>query len=911
VTAAQGRWVNLSFQGGACNRRYTKESAPLRRVAFKAGDRIQTGEGRWLTVEATEHDGELIRYTTRDGAIDEAALSDTMVFTAPFDRLVTGHVDSSADFDLRRRASALRHRLERSPVRGFVGGRIELIPHQLYIAREVSGRHVRRVLLADEVGLGKTIEACLILHRLMAGGRLGRALIAVPESLVHVWFVELLRKFNLLFRIFDRKRLTSFDGGPAGDNPFLEASLVLTDIRALSASPAARAWAIEAGWDMVIVDEAHHLEEGTESYGMVAELAAVARDVLLLTATPEHHGDRRHFARLRLLDPSRYRDYETFRRESQRHRRVADVTAKLLDGVALQESDFASLREFFRAGERMLESHSRALAQNSEPARRELVAALLDRHGIGRAMFRTTRAAVGGFPPRRVVMKPLEAAGDTTVAIGADGEGDSTVAGDPRVAYVAELLRSLPDEKVLLICGRTERAVAIEEALRRRVGLPTALFHEELSLIQRDRNAAWFADEDGARILVCSEIGSEGRNFQFVHHLVLFDLPADPELVEQRIGRLDRIGQKGPVVIHVPYVTQTAGEVIARWYHEGLGLFARTSPAAGEVFETMGESVVAFAAGPPLRPAERQAELERLIVEARQKTREVNERLRAGRDRLLEQHSFRPHEASRLVTHIRAIDRDEELAGLFGELLRARGVLIEEVTEHTWKLWSQSEVDELFPGLRSSRPMITFDRATALAREDYEFLSVDHPAVTGALELFLGSEKGNAALAFWRSDDDKELLLEAVYIVACVAPPHLDVTRFLPPQPVRVIINHRLVDRTDDWESREEPPLQPLATMPVLDNPDVKQRLLPAMERAAAARAAVAADKAIERAREAVRRTVGGELERLVALRADNPAITEAEIQAARDELAALERAIDGTTPRLDAVRLILKRSKV
>ncbi len=87
------------------------------------------------------------------------------------------------------------------------------------------------------------------------------------------------------------------------------------------------------------------------------------------------------------------------------------------------------------------------------------------------------------------------------------------------------------------------------------------MFHEDLTLLQRDRNAAFFAEKDGAQILVCSEIGSEGRNFQFARHLVLYDLPEDVDLLEQRIGRLDRIGQKGTIQVHVPYLPDTGDEI--------------------------------------------------------------------------------------------------------------------------------------------------------------------------------------------------------------------------------------------------------------------------------------------------------------------------------------------------------------
>ena len=97
-------------------------------------------------------------------------------------------------------------------------------------------------------------------------------------------------------------------------------------------------------------------------------------------------------------------------------------------------------------------------------------------------------------------------------------------------------------------------------------------------MVQRDRNAAWFADDDGARLLVCSEIGSEGRNFQFCRHLILFDLPLNPELIEQRIGRLDRIGQKHDILIHVPTAKNSKQERLAKWQHLGLNTFEESIP---------------------------------------------------------------------------------------------------------------------------------------------------------------------------------------------------------------------------------------------------------------------------------------------------------------------------------------------
>ena len=165
------------------------------------------------------------------------------------------------------------------------------------------------------------------------------------------------------------------------------------------------------------------------------------------------------------------------------------------------------------------------------------------------------------------------------------------LAKDPRVLWLVELLRKLDPQKVLLISRSIEKAEALDAALRRHLAINTGVFHEGLTLVQRDRNAAWFAEPDGARLLICSEIGSEGRNFQFAHHLVLFDLPLNPELLEQRIGRLDRIGQAEDIQIHVPFLAHSPQEVLARWYHEGLNAFESNLEGGNELLLQFGRAV--------------------------------------------------------------------------------------------------------------------------------------------------------------------------------------------------------------------------------------------------------------------------------------------------------------------------------
>ena len=229
VQAGNGR-VQVEFKAAGESRTYAIDQAPLKRVRFRAGDTIRTHAGQEFFVkEVIEQQGLLI-YADEGHQLPEAQMSDRLSLQGPQERLLAGRFDPSTAFALRRRTLELLHRSRKSPVRGFVGGRIDLIPHQLYIAQEVTRRHAPRVMLSDEVGLGKTIEACLILHRLLLSGRANRILVLVPETLVHQWFVEMLRRFNVWLHIFDAERCASIEAGEPGANPFLDDQLVLASI---------------------------------------------------------------------------------------------------------------------------------------------------------------------------------------------------------------------------------------------------------------------------------------------------------------------------------------------------------------------------------------------------------------------------------------------------------------------------------------------------------------------------------------------------------------------------------------------------------------------------------------------------------------------------------------------------------
>ncbi len=925
VQTAGGR-VQIEFIAAGETRTYVAENAPLKRVRFHVGDKVKTQNDQEIHIEEVIEQRGLLIYVANKQRVPEAALSDRISLQGPQERLFKGHFETAAVFDLRRRTLEGLHRSRKSPVRGFVSGRIDLIPHQLYIAQEVTSRHAPRVMLSDEVGLGKTIEACLILHRLLLSGRANRILVLVPESLVHQWFVEMLRRFNVWLNIFDAERCAAIEAGEPGANPFLDDQFVLTSIDFLAREPRQAAHAIAAGWDILVVDEAHHLEWSQDApsreYQVVEELSRTSEGLLLLTATPEQLGVESHFARLRLLDPERYRDLATFQAESEHYKATADVAGKLSSGTAITAKDQTLLRRLL-AHDPNLEQRLAELANGNAEARSALLEELLDLHGPGRVLFRNTRAGMKGFPKRTALLAKLDAGTDPEPLLDrlsaefAEDAGDtnlqtsSDLVKDPRVRWLTELLQKLAPEKVLVITRSIEKAEALDAALRRHLTIKTGIFHEGLTLVQRDRNAAWFAEPDGARLLICSEIGSEGRNFQFAHHLVLFDLPLNPELLEQRIGRLDRIGQTEDIQIHVPYVEHSPQLVLARWYHDGLNAFESNLEGGNELMRKFGRAVHDLALEYPVADRkEAEAELADLLTKTKQARESMRRLLEQGRDRLLELNSFRPAAAAKIVSAIQEQDRQEVLENYMLDVFDHYGVHLEELAPHTFQLNPDGVITDSFPSIPAEGTVATFDRRRALSREDVAFLTWDHPMVAGAMELLLGSETGNCAFAVLPAENDRRIVLETIFVLETVASPKLHADRFLAPTPIHLAVTHKLEDVSASFrDATLERKFQKGSGHKLIENPNIARETLPAMLEAAVKLAEQQATRLRQSALTEMNRLLGHEVQRLQMLIKVNDHIRPQEIEIAQSQQIELAVVIEQSRIRLDSLRLIWKGS--
>ncbi|CAH0534397.1 RNA polymerase-associated protein RapA [Vibrio stylophorae] len=947
VIAVEARTVTLLFPASEENRVYARNDAPLTRVMFNPGDQIQSHEGWELLVAQVEEQGGLLTYhgtridtSETDVALREILLCHTIQLSKPQDKLFAGQIDRMDRFALRYRALQHQQQQQTGELRGLTGMRASLIPHQLYIAHEVGRRYAPRVLLADEVGLGKTIEAGMIIHQQVLSHRAERVLIVVPETLQHQWLVEMMRRFNLHFSIFDEERCLEADAR----NPFETAQFVLLSIDFLRKHRQRCEELCAADWDLLVVDEAHHLtwseEKASREYQIIESLAEHTPGVLLLTATPEQLGHQSHFARLRLLDPDRFYDYPAFVEEEKAYAPVAEAVNALNQSAELPADAEQTLRDklndavSLEALAVLTDANSDSAAQLN--ARQTLVQQLMDRHGTGRILFRNTRGGVKGFQQRQLTLIPLamptqyetalkvasimnkrlDDAGKTKQYLYPEeiyqqfeGDGDSATwwRFDPRIDWLLEHLKANRQEKILVICGKASTALSIEQALREREGIRGTVFHEGMTIIERDKAAAYFAQEEaGAQVLICSEIGSEGRNFQFAHQLVMFDLPMNPDLLEQRIGRLDRIGQRQTIEIFVPLLAGGAQEKLATWYHQGLNAFEETCPTGRAVYDQFGDAVVASLANN--QPTD--SDFEALVNDSRELHNALKAKLEAGRDRLLEQHSNGGAAAEALAERIANHDGDTELVAFALGLFDTAGLHQDDKGDNAIVLHpSEHMLLASYPGLPQDGCTITFERDVALSREDVQFVSWEHPLVQGGIEMLLAEGAGTTAVSVLKNKalPAGTLFLELIYTVQAQAPKRTGIHQFLPATPIRVLLDNKGNDLAaqvefDSFHRQLSPINRHLASKVVNSVQTAVHQLIQHGD--------IAAEKqglAIrEQAKTTMQQMLGNERDRLVNLKAVNPNIRDVEIEQIAEQIETLSQSIDSAQIGLDSLRLIV-----
>jgi ATP-dependent helicase HepA len=558
-----------------------------------------------------------------------------------------------------------------------------------------------RWLLADEVGLGKTVEACLILSRLLRTGRADRALVVAPSTLTIQWLGELYRKFHQTFVLLDKKRREDVakDHGESY-NPFEAHRHMVVGLEDLEGDSRLAAQAAAAVPDLVVVDEAHRLERGrgdpgNDAYRAVAPLAAAARHVLLLSATPLEADAHGFFRLLELVRPDAYPSEEGF------------------------------------------------------------LAAL----GAGRPLppctSATRRVDIGGLPARvpQPVDLPRSPASDTLA-------GDLTDRDDPRVQWLVAKASAwarggAEEGKTLVFCHERQTLAALRDVVEAKTRRRVAVFHEELTPERRDLEVAEFRRPDGPAFLVATECGGEGRNFEFCRRLVLFDLPDDPASVEQRIGRLDRISRRAPVEIVYFRPPSGFGADLVRLY-EAIGLFVEP---LGGLERSLAHVEAAIGKARRMERVGRAGlDVEALALDVRNaataRASGIYHHLHSGGYRVSMADAIR----SRVPSHLDgAMERFVlEACDVFG---------FETADRPGKKCWyvefGGGAILEHLPGVPGgSRYLGTFSRDEAVEREDLDFFASGHPLVEGIFqELEDGSRGRSGIVMLAKAGEDGEGIL--------------------------------------------------------------------------------------------------------------------------------------------------------
>ena len=965
------RTVTISFAASDETRTYAKQNAPLSRIIYAQGDSIQSIDGDSIVVNSIQEISGIISYTGKNQHgeqqnLIENQLNHSIQLNRPAERLFSGQIDKNQWFDLRHKTLQQLNKLTNSALSGLTGCRTSLIPHQLYIVHEVANRHAPRVLLADEVGLGKTIEAGLIIHHQLLNERAQRVLIIVPESLIHQWLVEMLRRFNLMFSIFDNKRCHALkrETDEAVENPFISEQLALCSLEFLSNNEHYYQQALAGEWDLMVVDEAHHLkwtpQQASHEYQLIEQLSQSINGVLLLTATPEQLGVASHFARLRLLDPDRFISLERFITEEQHYQSIAQVMESLLSEQAITHSTKQQLKTILGDDYTLTKENAKENEEHNNKER--LIEHLLDRHGTGRILFRNTRSTIKGFPERSVFAHPqklpieyqqllLEFSQSFLTQSAADeiqfsklilfpeqlyqikSQNNPLLTHwtqiDSRVSWLGKWLfeqRIDSDsiqaqiQKVLIITAHAQTAIELAENLKLQYGLYAALFHEDLSLLERDRAAAFFADMDnGAALLICSEIGSEGRNFQFAHKIVLFDLPINPDLLEQRIGRLDRIGQQQNIQIHIPYMKQSAQEILFHWYHEALDAFEHTCPTGQSVFSQIKESLFTSLMNIDYSQFNTNAEKyfnsshSELITKSRLLHNTLLKALHDGRDQLLEYNSCRQPQADQLHALAENNDLDNSLLHYMEAFFDAFGIDHSEHSEHCYIISPGEHMLSQFPGLPDDGMTISYDRSIALSNEDMQFFSWEHPMVRTAMDMINSSEMGNTAMTTLDSSKlnihlkSGSLLIECLFVLETTTHNLLNANRYLPPTTIRIVLNDQGQELTsdispEDMQQEQEKIKTPTAQKII----KIKNDELTELIKQASHRCEHYTPDILATAQKDSHQLLDNEINRLKALAKVNPNIRHAEIDFLEQQLHALETIFHAIKPRLDALRVII-----
>jgi ATP-dependent helicase HepA len=777
ILQIEHKFLDVGFPAANETRKYGIKTAPLKRVSYQVGDSIQTEDGHTLEVEDVQENEGVLFYLCQGQVIPEMSLKSALSFTRPQDKLFAGNIDNYHMYLLRYESTMAMRRYQLFPHKGMLGSKVSLLPHQLYLVDQLTNRPYARAMLADEVGLGKTIEAGLILKSQVLQDKVKRCLIIVPDSLVYQWFIEMFKKFGLRFHTISDNNELEVEA-----NDFNQGAHYIVGLRRLMNTPELQEELLEQNWDMLIVDEAHQIrwtpEQASAEYQLVKVLSEKIQSMLLLSATPEILGKQGHFARLHLLDPQKFSDYDSFIQQEKSYGELIPTIKNIIN----DEYEQKDLLHFFNEDE-----------INHFTNKDEILSALLDRHGTGRVYFRNTRENMEknhqSFPKRLSHPHPIEI----------EGKIEDKFVFAHKVNLLKDLMESHPQDKILVITHSRQLVQKIQKTLSKLTNAKMAMFHSEQSLMERDRQAAYFADPDGANLLLCTEVGSEGRNFEFAKHLFLMDIPKVADQLEQRIGRLDRIGQQNDINIHIPYIKNTFEELLFHWYSEVLKSFKEAPKGASRLHQEFKDRIHQLIEAPYDAKA-----TFAFLEDASKRYQAMKLALSQGHDLLLDLNSYRPQEANKILSEIREFTQDNDLRAYLLQVFDAIGVHTEELNNNSDYIRpTDTMLIPAYPGLSNDGVSVSYNRDFCLKRDDIEFMSWENPLAQGSLELFMTTELGNMTVTSHQGHLQNTAAIEFIFKLDVHDNLGSRAYHYLPLTPIRVLLTTTGSDITKELPKKK------------------------------------------------------------------------------------------------------------
>jgi ERCC4-related helicase len=804
---------------------------------------VQSGGGRVGVVASVE--GSWVEVVFPEGS-ESVHVGDLVpVPGGPAGELLHGDIGGVTAFGLRLQALFLQHAYRYDPRSGLSNARIEPNLHQIFIAHVVTNKLQPRMILADEVGLGKTIEAGLILKELRARQMIERVLIVCPSSLQYQWQAELRSKFNEEFEI-----LTSAGAkylGQGGANPFVRRDNVICSLP-FAANPKRAEQIVDAQWDLVIFDEAHRVrrqrqsenkDKTTQAYRLADDLKDLVPGLLLLTATPMQLHPYELYSLIELVEPGLYTSFEAYDRRRSDLPKLNDLMRSLKSWHVLspaQQQEALVTHSVLLTG---ILGHLPDVSElDGEACLAGVMDGLVDKHPLAGVMVRNRKAEIGGFAgreafrsmvllgsdelqlyedvagylresynrawaakqiaigllmvtyqkmlasssyaihqslKRRVVKLRSRLARQEEQARNISRQTLDEMADAPELSEVVDELEDLmfdPAEAQAEIVelemlisrlaqtsdSKAEALLDILETIFERdeaekvvvftqfketqdylckqlesTGLRVAAFNGSMNIDQKE--AAVHVFRHSAQVLVSTEAGGEGRNLQFAHRLINYDLPWNPMKVEQRIGRLDRIGQRHTVFIYNLACAGTIEERVLDVLENRIQLFTESvgslDPILGDVEQDIARLVMRHM-------DRRDEEFAEYAVDLDRRTREARENERILADFVLDRASLRRDRANELLGQA-PLASHKDLRGYVEAALDYYGGALKPHIDG-------GDVITLSPRLttkllsRSAQARGVFDPGEALALEELDFFAIGNDLVDKVVALPLREE---------------------------------------------------------------------------------------------------------------------------------------------------------------------------